>query len=149
MEDEGAYTSSAMEDEKEELTDSSAMEDEGDLAPLLWSPAVVLKVVVLFFLAGVAEIGGGWLVWKAVREDKPWWWAVVGCVVLASYGFIPTLQPIDDFGRLYAVYGGVFIGMSFAWGRIFDGVQVDMGDAIGSAIAFVGIVVVLFWPRQG
>ena len=135
-----------------------AMEDEGALAPLLadappgarlWSPAVVLKVVVLFFLAGVAEIGGGWLVWKAVREDKPWWWAVVGCVVLASYGFVPTLQPIDDFGRLYAVYGGVFIGMSFAWGRIFDGVQVDMGDAIGSAIAFVGIVVVLFWPRQG
>ncbi len=32
------------------------------------------------------------------------------------YGFIPTLQPTSNFGRLYAVYGGFFIVLSYAWG---------------------------------
>ena len=64
----------------------------------------------------IAEIGGGWLVWQAVREGKPWWWAAMGSVVLVAYGFIPTPQPLSDFGRLYAVYGGIFIGLSYGWG---------------------------------
>ena len=71
--------------------------------PFSWTPLVVLKVAALFLLAGFAEIGGGWLVWQAVREGKPWWWAVAGSVVLVSYGFVPTLQPLSDFGRLYGV----------------------------------------------
>jgi drug/metabolite transporter superfamily protein YnfA len=108
-----------------------------------------LKIGGLFFLSGLAEIGGGWLVWQACREGKPWWWAFIGSLVLVCYGFTPTLQPIDDFGRLYAIYGGIFIGMAFAWGRIFDGQKLDKGDIIGSVIAFIGVAIVLFWPREG
>ena len=88
----------------------------------VWTPLIVLKVAGLFLLAGLAEIGGGWLVWQAVREGKPWWWAVAGSVVLVGCGFVPTLQPLSDFGRLYAVYGGIFIALSYLWGYIFDGV---------------------------
>ena len=91
--------------------------------PFSWTPLVVLKVAALFLLAGFAEIGGGWLVWQAVREGKPWWWAVAGSVVLVSYGFVPTLQPLSDFGRLYGVYGGIFIALSFLWGYVFDGMR--------------------------
>ena len=63
-------------------------------------------------------------------------------------GFLPTLQPLDDFGRLYAVYGGVFIGMSFCWAAVFDGAKPDMGDLVGSCIALLGVCVVLAWPRD-
>mmetsp|Transcript_62032 Transcript_62032/g.145874 ORF Transcript_62032/g.145874 Transcript_62032/m.145874 type:complete len:135 (+) Transcript_62032:240-644(+) len=112
-----------------------------------WTALKVLEVAALFFFAGVAEIGGGWLVWQTIREGKPWWWALIGSLVLVVYGFIPTLQPIDDFGRLYAVYGGIFIGMSFGWSAIFDGARPDKGDIIGSAICLLGVLVVLFWPR--
>ena len=77
----------------------------GRLAALLRTLRSVGTVSGLFFAAGLAEIGGGWLVWKAVREGAPRWWAACGALVLAAYGFIPCLQPIDDFGRLYAVYG--------------------------------------------
>ena len=52
----------------------------------------------------------------APSQGKPWYWAAVGCWMLVVYGFIPTLQPIDDFGRLYAVYGGFFIVLSYVWG---------------------------------
>mmetsp|Transcript_7122 Transcript_7122/g.18493 ORF Transcript_7122/g.18493 Transcript_7122/m.18493 type:complete len:116 (+) Transcript_7122:69-416(+) len=112
-----------------------------------WSPQVIAYIALLFVITGLAEIGGGWLVWQAVREQKPGWWAIVGGAVLVVYGFVPTLQPIDDFGRLYAVYGGVFIGMSFLWGYCFDGVVPDMGDIVGSAVALIGVALVLFWPR--
>ena len=77
----------------------------GRLAALLRTLRSVGTVSGLFFAAGLAEIGGGWLVWKAVREGAPRWWAACGALVLAAYGFIPCLQPIDDFGRLYAAYG--------------------------------------------
>ncbi len=113
-----------------------------------WTVLVVFQVAALFFFAGVAEIGGGWLVWQAIREGKPWWWALIGSLVLVVYGFIPTLQQLDDFGRLYAVYGGIFIGMSFAWAAIFDGMRPDNGDIIGSFISLAGVLVVLFWPRR-
>ena len=36
-----------------------------------WTLEVVLRVVLLFLLAGLTEIGGGWLVWQALREGKP------------------------------------------------------------------------------
>ena len=67
-----------------------------------WTLAVILRVGLLFLLAGLAEIGGGWLVWGALRAGKPWWWAACGSAVLVLYGFVPCLQPINDFGRLYA-----------------------------------------------
>ena len=113
-----------------------------------WTPWVVVKVAALFVISGLAEIGGGWLVWNAVRAGKPWWWALIGSAVLVAYGFIPTLQPLSDFGRLYAVYGGIFIVMSYMWGIRFDGMRVDRGDVIGSLIALAGVLIALFWPRS-
>ena len=106
-------------------------------------------IAVLFLLTGLAEIGGGWLVWQAVREGKPWWWALLGSLTLVVYGFIPTLQPLPDFGRLYAVYGGLFIAMSYIWGVRFDGLKTDRGDVIGSIVALVGVGIALLWPRGG
>lgn len=108
----------------------------------------VAWVVGLFVLTGLAEIGGGWLVWQACRENKPWWWALAGSALLIVYGFVPCLQPIDDFGRLYAAYGGIFIGMAYLWGRVFDGLKPDRGDLIGSLVAVVGVGIILFWPRK-
>ena len=114
-----------------------------------WTAVTLAQVLGLFLVAGLAEIGGGWLVWQAMRESKPWWWAAVGSLVLVVYGFIPTLQPLSDFGRLYAVYGGIFIGLSYLWGIVFDGFQMDRGDVIGSIVALTGVGIVLFWPREG
>lgn len=117
-----------------------------------WTPATVVQAIALFCVAGVAEIGGGWLVWKAIRKDdknnkKPWWWALIGSLVLVVYGFLPTLQPTDSFGRIYAVYGGFFIVLSFLAGWGLDGDQPDLGDVIGGVISLSGVLLILFWPR--
>lgn len=113
-----------------------------------WNIQNVFYVLSLFIVAGILEIGGGWFIWEKMRDNKPWWWTIIGSIMLIFYGFIPTFQPLDSFGRLYAVYGGIFIGMSFGWSAIFDGFKPDKGDLIGSLIAFVGVLVILFWPRS-
>jgi small multidrug resistance family-3 protein len=117
-----------------------------------WTASSIVLAIFLFCLAGLAEIIGGWMVWRAVRGNdnskKPWWYAVVGSFILILYGFIPTLQPTDSFGRIYAVYGGFFIVLSFLIGWWLDGDKPDRGDLIGGAIALVGVLLILFWPRD-
>ncbi len=62
----------------------------------------------LFFVAAIMEIGGGYLVWLWIREKKAIALALLGGIVLFVYGIIPTLQPAQ-FGRVYALYGRIFI----------------------------------------
>ena len=100
-----------------------------------------------FVLAGVCEIGGGYLVWLWLREGKSIWLAVIGAGVLFVYGIVPTFQPAN-FGRVYAAYGGVFIVLSLLWGWQIDHKQPDTFDLIGGLIALIGVAVILYAPRQ-
>eukprot|EP00887_Chlorella_sp_A99_P004924 scaffold4.g4924.t1 len=116
--------------------------------PFQWTVGKVVLSLFLFLAAGAAEIGGGWLVWQTLREGKAWWVAVLGAGVLVLYGVIPTWQPMDNFGRVYAVYGGFFILLSYLWGWAVDGVRPDVGDWVGSAVATVGVILAFFWPGR-
>jgi small multidrug resistance family-3 protein len=91
--------------------------------------SLITRSLSLFILAGLCEIGGGWLVWQWLRESRPWPWGVIGGSVLILYGIIPTFQPAH-FGRVYAAYGWVFIVLSLLWGWIFDGNRPDRFDMI-------------------
>ena len=104
------------------------------------------RSMLYFLAAGLCEIGGGYLIWLWLRSGKPLWYALVGVVVLAVYGIIPTLQPAN-FGRVYAAYGGVFIALSIAWGWRVDQVVPDRYDLIGATIALVGVAVIMYAPR--
>jgi len=106
----------------------------------------VLSSLGLFVLAGLCEIGGGYLIWLALRENRHWTYAVIGAVVIVLYGIIPTLQPAH-FGRVYAAYGGMFILLSLLWGWGIDGARPDRFDIIGGIICFVGMAVIMYAPR--
>lgn len=106
----------------------------------------VTRSIGLFVLAGVCEIGGGWLMWQWLRAGKPSVWGVVGAAVLVLYDVIPTLQP-THFGRTYAAYGGVFIALSLLWGWLIDANTPDRFDLVGASIALVGVGVVRYGPR--
>lgn len=107
-----------------------------------------MRATLLFILAGLAEIGGGYLVWLWLRENRPYWFGVLGGVILFFYGIIPTLQNFPNFGRIYAAYGGVFILLSVLWGWLIDRKTPDFYDWIGSAICLVGVYVILWGPRH-
>lgn len=106
----------------------------------------IAKSLFYFIVAGFFEIGGGYLVWLALKEDKGPWYLVAGAVVLFLYGIIPTLQEAS-FGRVYAAYGGFFIVLSILWGWQVDKVVPDMADLVGVAIALVGVLIIMYYPR--
>ena len=106
----------------------------------------IFKSLFYFFLAGLCEIGGGYLVWQWLREGKSAGFGVLGSVILMLYGFVPTLQPAH-FGRAYAAYGGVFIVMATLWGWRVDRITPDRFDLIGGALALLGVFVMMYWPR--
>lgn len=108
---------------------------------------MILRSLVLFLLAGLAEIGGGWLVWQWLRNGRGLILGLLGGAVLFLYGVIPTLQQEAAFGRVYAAYGGVFIVLAILWGMVVDGWRPDRFDFIGAAIALVGVAVIM-WGRQ-
>lgn len=108
---------------------------------------MVMRSVALFVLAAVAEIGGAWLVWQGVREHRGLLWAGAGVIALGLYGFVATLQPDAQFGRILAAYGGVFVAGSLAWGMAFDGFRPDRADILGALICLIGVGVIMYSPR--
>lgn len=107
----------------------------------------ILKSMVLFVLAGLFEIGGGYMVWLSLREGKPWWIGVLGGLILIGYGVVATFQPAN-FGRVYAAYGGIFIVMAIIWGWKVDGVVPDKYDLIGGTVALLGVLIIMYAPRS-
>lgn len=108
---------------------------------------MVLRSVVLFVLAALAEIGGAWLVWQGVREQRGLLWIGAGVIALGVYGFVATLQPEAEFGRILAAYGGVFVAGSLAWGIVLDGFRPDRYDYLGAGLCLLGVAVIMYAPR--
>jgi small multidrug resistance family-3 protein len=107
----------------------------------------ILVTVFFFVLAGLFEIGGGYLIWLWLREDRGWLIGMIGGFVLFLYGIVPTLQPAH-FHRIYAAYGGIFIVMAILWNWLFEGIVPDRFDMIGAAIALVGVGIIFYMPRK-
>jgi small multidrug resistance family-3 protein len=109
----------------------------------------VLRSILLFLVAAVAEIGGAWLVWQGVRENRGLLWVGGGVLALGLYGFVATFQPDANFGRILAAYGGVFVVGSLLWGMVVDGFRLDRYDLWGAALCLVGVAVIMYAPRAG
>jgi small multidrug resistance family-3 protein len=107
----------------------------------------VVRALLLFALAALAEIGGAWLVWQGVREHRGVAWIGAGIAALAAYGFVATLQDEAHFGRVLAAYGGIFVAGSLAWGVVADGFRPDRFDLAGAGLCLVGVAVIMYAPR--
>ena len=108
---------------------------------------MIARSVALFAVAAVAEIGGAYLMWQAIREDRGALFALAGAVALTGYGAVAAFQPDANFGRVLAAYGGVFIVGSLLWGMVFDGFQPDRYDLTGALVCLAGVLVIMYAPR--
>lgn len=106
----------------------------------------IIKSFILFVLAGLCEIGGGYLIWLWLKEGKPLWMGVAGALILVLYGVVATWQTAS-FGRVYAAYGGIFIAMALIWAWKVDGLRPDKYDIIGAIIALTGALIIVYAPR--
>lgn len=106
----------------------------------------ILKSILIFILAGLCEIGGGFLVWLWLRDGKSLWYGIIGGFILVLYGVVATWQT-SNFARVYATYGGFFIVMSLLWAYKFDNYIPDKFDIIGASIALLGVCIIYYAPR--
>jgi small multidrug resistance family-3 protein len=107
----------------------------------------IIRSLLIFILAGLCEIGGGYLIWLWLKEGKPGWYGIPGAVILTVYGIVATWQ-IANFGRVYAAYGGTFIVLALLWAWKVDGFKPDRYDIIGAAIALTGAAIIIYMPRN-
>jgi small multidrug resistance family-3 protein len=108
---------------------------------------LTLKSLLIFVLAGLCEIGGGFLIWLWLREGKSGWFGLAGAVILILYGIVATWQT-STFARVYAAYGGIFIVMSLVWGYYLDNFRPDRYDIIGAAVVILGVIIIYYAPRS-
>lgn len=105
---------------------------------------MLARSVTLFVAAALAEIGGAYLVWIGIKEHKGPLVVAAGVAVLGLYGVVAAFQPSNEFGRVLAAYGGVFIVGSLLWGVAVDGFTPDRADITGAAICLGGVAVIMY-----
>lgn len=106
-----------------------------------------IRTAIIFIVAGLCEIGGGYLVWLWLREGKPLWYGITGGIILALYGVVATFQT-SNFAKVYATYGGVFIVLSLLWAYKMEDFVPTKYDIIGAAIALIGVCIIYYAPRS-
>ncbi|HEY0974203.1 MAG TPA: YnfA family protein [Solimonas sp.] len=106
----------------------------------------VLKVFGLFVVTALAEIVGCYLPYLWLREGRSAWLLVPAALSLALFAWLLTLHP-QAAGRVYAAYGGVYVGVALLWLWAVDAVRPTATDLIGAAVCLLGMAIILFGPR--
>lgn len=106
-----------------------------------------VKTVLLFLVTAVAEILGCYLPALWLVQGRSVWWLVPGVLSLALFVWLLSLHPAAS-GRVYAAYGGVYIGVAVFWLWAVDGIRPTVWDMAGAAVALVGMSIIMFAPRN-
>ena len=105
-----------------------------------------MKTFLLFAATALAEIVGCYLPWLWLKQDRSIWLLVPAAASLALFAWLLTLHETAA-GRVYAAYGGVYIGVALVWLWAVDGVRPTAWDAAGVAVALAGMGLIMFQPR--
>lgn len=105
-----------------------------------------LKTLLLYVLTAVAEIVGCYLPYLWLREGRSVWLLLPAALSLACFAWLLSLHPAAA-GRVYAAYGGVYIGVAIVWLWLVDGIRPTAWDVLGSFVALAGMAIIMFAPR--
>jgi small multidrug resistance family-3 protein len=108
---------------------------------------IIAKTLLLFVLTAIAEIVGCYLPYLWLKKDGPVWLLIPGAVSLALFVWLLSLHPTAA-GRVYAAYGGVYVGTAIAWLWLVDGYRPTAWDLIGSAVSVAGMAIIIAGARQ-
>ena len=106
----------------------------------------VLKTFGLFVLTALAEIVGCYLPYLWLKQGKSAWLLLPAAASLALFAWLLSLHPTAA-GRVYAAYGGVYIGVAILWLWTVDGLRPATTDWVGVAVSLAGMAIIMFGPR--
>ena len=107
---------------------------------------LILKTLALFVVTAVAEIVGCYLPYLWLRKNGSPWLLVPALASLALFAWLLTLHPTAA-GRVYAAYGGVYVGVAILWLWLVDGIRPTSWDLVGAAVALAGMAIIMLGPR--
>ena len=106
-----------------------------------------IKTLGLFAATAVAEILGCYLPYLWLRKGGSVWLLLPGAASLALFAWLLSLHPTAA-GRVYAAYGGVYIGVAIVWLWAVDQVRPTSWDLVGAAVALGGMGIIMFQPAR-
>ena len=103
---------------------------------------VFVKTLLLFFITALAEIIGCFLPYYWLRKNGSIWLILPAVLSLALFAWLLTLHP-EASGRVYAAYGCVYVVTALVWLKVVDGVALSTTDAVGGAVALLGMLIIV------
>ncbi len=105
-----------------------------------------MKTFFFYLVTALAEIVGCYLPYLWLRQNGSPWLLLPALASLALFAWLLSLHDAAS-GRVYAAYGGVYIGAAIAWLWAVDGVRPSAWDVAGVAVALLGMALIAFQPR--
>jgi small multidrug resistance family-3 protein len=106
-----------------------------------------LKTLLLFVVTALAEIVGCYLPYLWLKQERSAWLLLPAAASLALFAWLLTLHPTAA-GRVYAAYGGVYVGVALIWLMLVDKVRPTTTDWVGVAVSLAGMAIIMFGPRS-
>lgn len=106
-----------------------------------------MKTFLLYAATAFAEIVGCYLPWLWLKQERSAWLLLPAAASLALFAWLLTLHAAAS-GRVYAAYGGVYIGVALLWLWAVDGVRPSPWDFAGVALALCGMAVIVMQPAR-
>lgn len=107
----------------------------------------VLRTFGLFVVTALAEIVGCYLPYLWLKKSAPAWILVPAAISRALFAWLLTFHP-QAAGRVYAAYGGVYVGVALVWLWVVDSVPPTRTDYIGVGVCLLGMAIIMFGPRH-
>jgi small multidrug resistance family-3 protein len=105
-----------------------------------------MRTVALYLVTALAEIIGCYLPWLWLKQSGSAWLLLPAAASLAAFAWLLTLHDAAS-GRVYAAYGGVYIGVAILWLWVVDGIRPSTWDVAGVSVALAGMGIIAFQPR--
>lgn len=102
----------------------------------------LLKTFLLFVATALAEIVGCYLPYLWLRQSASAWVLLPAALSLSVFAWLLSLHPTAS-GRVYAAYGGVYIGVAMVWLMVVDKVKPVPTDWIGVGLCLAGMAVIM------
>lgn len=81
-----------------------------------------------------------------LKHDRSAWLLVPAAASLALFVWLLSLHPTAA-GRVYAAYGGVYIGVAVVWLMLVDKVRPAATDWVGVGVSLAGVAIIMFGSR--
>lgn len=106
----------------------------------------IAKIFGLFVVTAIAEIVGCYLPYLWLKQNGSVWLLLPAALSLCLFVWLLSIHPTAA-GRVYAAYGGVYIGVAICWLWLVDAIKPSTTDLIGVVVCLLGAAIIMLGSK--